>query len=103
MNYKKETLERHKNRVRTLLKNGWYNAACNYISKHRIPGYAISKSSVKKKYGLSEKQISDLHFFHIDNPHYKCAAPMKCYLIHEIESVYGRQGKLNKVISNINN
>jgi hypothetical protein len=39
----------------------------------------ICKSTAKQKYFLTEKDLEDIEYYEVDNPHWRCASSMKLY------------------------
>ena len=62
----------------------------------------ITITKAKKEYLLTDKDLESLKYESVQNPHYRSAAPMKLYLLSEIEELHDKKFKnkkeLNKAI-----
>ena len=91
--------------VEYYLKRKWYSKAEIFLQNRKLEGYTMTAGKIKNTYGVNKKQLekTKIHYIIIKNPHYKCAAPMKCYLIREVEdklSIKGiRRRKLNELLT----
>lgn len=105
---KPETKEKLKKEIDIFLSNHQYDEAIKMLSKHRISGYTMTYSSVKKKYNVSKKKLlaENVLYIELRNPYYACASPMKCYLIHDLERKFSlkaiRMKKLNAIFNDVN-
>ncbi|HOZ14224.1 MAG TPA: hypothetical protein PK784_05510 [Tenuifilaceae bacterium] len=105
---KQETREKYKTTLDALLDNLQYDEAIDFLYSHRIAGYTMTYSSIKEKYNIPKKKLIEekVRFIQLKNPHYACAAPMKCYLIHDLERKFSlkaiRLKKLNIIFSDNN-
>lgn len=72
----------------------------------RLAGFTISKSKAKSMYNLTDKDIKNIRFLEVDNPHYKCAPKMKLYLQKELEYKFSkavrREQKIDELLINKN-
>jgi len=60
---------------------------CNSCRKTNLNVQLICKSKARKQYKLSERDIGELPFLEMDNPHYKCASAMKLYLLSDVHGL----------------
>ena len=66
-----------KNRIHSLI-------LCEQCS--HSPDYEmICKSIAKNKYKLNDKDLINIEYIEVDNPHFKCAAKMKLFLEKDIK------------------
>lgn len=69
-------------------RNGNYQNALNIVEQQNLSGVTVTRNSLKAYYGLSDKQIDQLHFVEISQPHYKAdKGPLRLYLIAEVMAV----------------
>lgn len=87
MNLKKEKKDKVIRQIESHLNRRWYKKAAELISHYKIGGYTKSASSIKLEYGVTKTQLEkgEIQFIEMDNPYYKCAGNMRCYLIREVE------------------
>ena len=98
MNLKKETILACEKECRSLIKKRKWLSALDLISSRYLKGLTVTKSTLKKIYGLKPKQIELLNFIEVENPYYKCSPPMKLYLIGEAEYILNKGKKINAEI-----
>ena len=105
---KTETKEKYKKIVDALLENLQYDEAIDFLYSHRVAGYTMTYSSIKEKYNIPKKKLLEekVRYIELRNPYYACAAPMKCYLIHDLERKFSlkaiRLKKLKIIFSDVN-
>lgn len=74
----RQTFEKYINQKR-------YQLAIKLARKYKIKGVFGTARTIKVKFGLSNQEILKLQCVEVDNPHFKCAAPMKLYLLAQAE------------------
>lgn len=87
MNIKKEAKEQLHREAKMLLAAKKYEEARELIGDNMLKGYQICQQTLKQQYyyGTREEREIGLNFSTMTNPHYKCAADMKLFLIAEAE------------------
>ncbi|MGE5943996.1 MAG: hypothetical protein ACM31G_06620 [Flavobacteriales bacterium] len=84
---KKTTKLNAKETIEGLAKNKQYAKALDILRRFKIEGLSVTKSTLKKEFGLTPKEIEELNYIEVDNPYYKCAGPMRLYLKAEVEKI----------------
>jgi len=60
-------------------KSSYYNMIlcnlCNELDKYKL----MCKTDVKKTYLLNDKDLDDIEYYEVKNPHYRCASSMLLY------------------------
>lgn len=67
----------------------------------RCDGSRMTVTRAKNTYSFSEDDLYDLDCRYVRNPHYRSAAPMRLYLISELEDAFARhnhQARRNRII-----
>tara|TARA_R110002050_G_scaffold158381_3_gene287665 strand:+ start:539 stop:829 length:291 start_codon:yes stop_codon:yes gene_type:complete len=87
MNIKKEIKEQLHRDAKILLAAKKYEKARELIGDNMLKGYQICQQTLKEQYyyGAREERKFNLNFSTMTNPHYKCAADMKLFLIAEAD------------------
>jgi len=73
---------------------------CNKCKNNNEKYKTITKTRSKSEYNLNEKDLSILPFTKVDNPHYKCAAPMTLFLKTHVENLSKIKKEINKIGKN---
>ena len=102
MNLKNETKITLRRTFKKYVTQKCFRKAITFASRNKLKGVLSTKRTVEEKYGLSKLDISKLQFIEVENPHYKCMAPMRLYLIAQAEyfSAKNKQQSKNKRASN---
>ena len=77
--------------VNGLNKRRCFKKAIEFATKNKINGVMITKKTIKKKFGLTEKKIQKLIVVEVDNPHYKCSGKMKLYLEAQVHYLISKK------------
>ena len=87
MNIKKEVKDKLHREAKMLLAAKKYEEARELIGENMLKGYQICQQTLKEQYyyGAKEERKIGLNFATMTNPHYKCAADMKLFLIAEAD------------------
>jgi len=68
---------------------GDFKLCLELIYRYKLKGFTVTISNLRGKLKLTDKEIENLNYLQVDNPYYKCAYPMKLYLIEEIRQKFG--------------
>jgi hypothetical protein len=63
-----------------------YVEALDLVSRFKLSGYTVTKTTVKKTYKLKDADIAQLVSIEVKNPHYSTSAPMVLYLKYQVEN-----------------
>ncbi|MBC9812178.1 hypothetical protein H9Y05_06765 [Crocinitomicaceae bacterium CZZ-1] len=85
MNLKQEHKISLRQTFEKCIKQKFFKKAISLACKYKLKGVFGTAQTIKVKYGLSNLEISKLQCVEVDNPHFKCAAPMKLYLLAQAE------------------
>ena len=84
MTYRERKRKEYINTIEKSIKSRCYRKAMSMLEGTYIKGFLVCKTTLKKKYRLSEKEISKLKYLEVSNPHYGVAPNMKLYLEQEV-------------------
>ena len=70
---------------------------CQRCQKEDSSFDTVTKTTAKKEYGLTDKELANIPYRLVDNPHYKCAAPMTLYRVADIKKFYHENEEAIKI------
>ena len=57
---------------------------CRELDQYKL----ITKKTIKENWFLTEKDLEEIEMFEVNNPYYKCAAPMCLYVVEDIKNTF---------------
>lgn len=57
-----------------------YEEALELVRKHKLKHLTVTRTTLKTKYNLKPKDIEQLNYIEMQNPHFKSAGKMRLYL-----------------------
>jgi len=66
-----------------------YEFCLELVYRYKLKGYTVTNATLKRTWAISPYEIEHLNYLEVTNPFFKCAKPMKLYLIDEIREKLG--------------
>jgi hypothetical protein len=100
MNIKKSTINEYIRQVEVHLVNNNYKAALDIAAKYPLKkGYIICQSRALSEFIVQKENLLEVNHVQKDNPHYKLSSNMRIFLVAELESLFVRKHKRDKIQS----
>lgn len=100
MNIKKETIEKYREEVELLIRNGEYKKGLEIASKYPLKvgdknGFVITKTRLLNQYDIQIEDLVTLSFVEKENPHFKGANKMILFFEPEVENRFKLKAKFS--------
>ena len=98
MNIKEQTIKNYIKKVDTYINKKKYVEALEIAAKFPLKnGYVICQTRALDEFIVNKDDLHNINHVEKDNPHYKTASKMKIFLVVELEYLFKRRVRKNKI------
>lgn len=77
--------------IETLSKEKKWKESLDLVKRFKVIEVTMTKSRIMSECKVSQKDIEQLNFIEVSNPYYSVSAPMKLFLIAEVNHIFKRK------------